>query len=116
MAFYESIFILRSSLADAEAVAIQEKLKGALEKLGASIIKADNWGKKKLAYEVGHDRRGTYSLFQFEASGNVVGELERLYRLEDSVMKFLTVRVEEEDLQPKEEEAAKTVESDSGGV
>ncbi|MDT7042337.1 30S ribosomal protein S6 [Candidatus Nitronereus thalassa] len=115
MAFYESIFILRSSLAEAEAVAIQEKLKGALEKLGASIIKADNWGKKKLAYEVGHDRRGTYSLFQFEASGNVVGELERLYRLEDSVMKFLTVRVEEEDLKPKEE-AVKTVESDSGGV
>ena len=115
MAFYESIFILRSSLAEAEAVAIQEKLKGALEKLGASIIKADNWGKKKLAYEVGHDRRGTYSLFQFEAGGNVVGELERLYRLEDSVMKFLTVRVEEEDLKPKEE-AAEPVESDSGGV
>ena len=113
MAFYESIFILRSSLSEEEAVAVQDKMKGALEKHGASIIKAENWGKKKLAYEIAHDRRGTYALLQFEAGGNVVSELERLYRLEDSVLKFLTVRVEEEDLQ---EAAAETVESDSGGV
>ncbi len=113
MAFYESIYILRSSLSDEDTAAVQEKMKAALEKLGATIIKAENWGKKKLAYEVGHDRRGTYTLLQFEAGGNVVGELERLYRLEDSVLKFLTVRVEEEDLQ---ETAVETVESDSGGV
>ena len=113
MAFYESIFILRSSLSDEETVAVQEKMKGALEKHGASIIKAENWGKKKLAYEVAHDRRGTYTLLQFEAGGNVVSELERMYRLEDSVLKFLTIRVKEEDLK---EAAVEAVESDSGGV
>lgn len=117
MAFYESIFILRSSLSEEEAAAIQEKMKGALEKFGASIMKAENWGKKKLAYEINHDRRGTYTLLQFEASGNVVGELERLYRLEDSVLKFLTVKVDEEDLkEPEPEPEAVMVESDSGGV
>jgi len=113
MAFYESIFILRSSLSDEETVAVQEKMKGALEQNGASIIKAENWGKKKLAYEVAHERRGTYTLFQFEAGGNVVSELERMYRLEDSVLKFLTVRVKEKDLQ---EAAVETVEPDSGSV
>ena len=114
MAFYESIFILRSSVSEEEVSAVQEKMKETLEKHGASIIKTENWGKKKLAYEIAHDRRGTYAFLQFEASGNVVSELERLYRLEDSVLKFLTVRVDEEALQVQEVE--ETVESNSGGV
>ena len=114
MACYESIFILRSSLADEEAEAVIEKMKNALTKHEATIVKADNWGKKKLAYEIKHDRRGTYILLQFEsANENVVSELERLYRLEDSVIKFLTVRVEEEAFQ---EVAAEQGESEGGGV
>jgi len=72
-------------------------------------------GKKKLAYEIKHDRRGTYILLQFEsAQENVVSELERLYRLEDSVIKFLTVRVEEEALQAVA--AEEQGESESGGI
>ena len=114
MACYESIFILRSSLADEEAEAVIEKMKSALTKHGATIVKADNWGKKKLAYEIKHDRRGTYILLQFEsAQENVVRELERLYRLEDSVIKFLTVRVEEEAFQVA---AAEQGDSEDGGV
>ena len=100
MAFYESIFILRASLTDEEASAVMEKMQKALEKFEATLVKAENWGKKKLAYEIDHQRRGAYVLLQFEsAQGNVVSELERLYRLEDSIIKFLTVRVEEEALQ-----------------
>lgn len=114
MACYESIFILRSSLADEEAEAVIEKMKNALTKHGATIVKVDNWGKKKLAYEIKHERRGTYILLQFESTQkNVVRELERLYRLEDSVMKFLTVRVDEEALQKA---SAETGDSESGGV
>lgn len=113
MAFYESIFILGSSLSEDESTAIMEKMKGALEGYGASIIKAENWGKKKLAYEVAHDRRGTFILLQFEAGGKVISELERLYRLEDSILKFLTVRVEEEELKSA---VTANVESESGGV
>lgn len=115
MACYESIFILRSSLGDEEAEAVIEKMKSVLTKHGATIVKAENWGKKKLAYEIKHDRRGTYILLQFEsAQENVVSELERLYRLEDSVIKFLTVRVEEEALQAVA--AEEQGESESGGI
>ena len=115
MACYESIFILRSSLGDEEAEAVIEKMKSVLTKHGATIVKAENWGKKKLAYEIKHDRRGTYILLQFEsAQENIVSELERLYRLEDSVIKFLTVRVEEEALQAVV--AEEQGESESGGV
>ena len=115
MACYESIFILRSSLGDEEAEAVIEKMKSVLTKHGATIVKAENWGKKKLAYEIKHDRRGTYILLQFEsAQENVVSELERLYRLEDSVIKFLTVRVEEEALQSVA--AEEQGESENGGI
>ncbi len=114
MACYESIFILRPSLTDEEAQAVIEKIQQALTKHGATLVKTDNWGKKRLAYEIQHERRGTYLLLQFEsANQNVVSELERVYRLEDSVMKFLTVRVEETAFQGA---AAEKGESDGGGV
>ncbi len=97
MTLYESIFILRASLTDSVASSILEKMKAVVEQHGATVLKAENCGKKKLAYEMKHDRRGTYMLLQFEADqGNVVGELERLYRLEESVLKFLTVKVDKE--------------------
>jgi small subunit ribosomal protein S6 len=70
-------------------------MKSVLEKAGASLITLENWGKKKLAYEVKRERRGTFVYLHFKASGNVVGELEHSYRLEDSVLKFLTVRLEQ---------------------
>ncbi len=119
MALYESIFILRASLTDEEASAVVEKMQKALEKLEATLVKAEHWGKKKLAYEIDHERRGAYVLLQFEsAQGNVVSELERLYRLEDSVIKFLTVRMEEDVLQPaaagKAESTGKGVPEDGG--
>ena len=119
MACYESIFILRASLTDEEASAVMDKMQKALEKLESTIVKAENWGKKKLAYEIDHERRGAYVLLQFEsAQGNVVSELERLYRLEDSVIKFLTVRVEDALLQTaatgKAESVGKRVPEDGG--
>ena len=113
MPFYESIFIIRQSLPEEETGGIIDKMKGAIEKQGGTLLKVDNWGKKKLAYEVDHDRRGTFVHFQFEANGQVIGQLERLYRLEDSVLKFLTIRVEEKDLQPVAEEET---ESEGAGV
>lgn len=95
MRLYESVFILQPSQSDEETNGVIEKMKGILERNGASILKVDNWGKKKLAYEVQHERRGTYVLLQFEAEGKVVAELERFYKQEDSILKLLTVRLDE---------------------
>jgi small subunit ribosomal protein S6 len=95
MHLYESIFIIRPSLSDDETNQLIDKMKGLLEKAGASLQIVENWGKKKLAYEIKRERRGTFVYLHFKASGNVVGELERAYRLEDAVLKFLTVRLEQ---------------------
>jgi len=94
MQLYESIFIIRPSLSDDDTNKLIEKMKGLIEKAGATLLILENWGKKKLAYEIKRERRGTFVYLHFKAAGNVVGELEHSYRLEDSVLKFLTVRLE----------------------
>ncbi len=111
---YESIFIVRPSLSDEETGAIIHKMKSVLEKNGATLVKAENWGRKKLAYEVDRERKGTYVYFYFKGPGTVVSELERSYRLEDAVIKFLTVRLHKEPVFTKQ--AGDTRESDSGRV
>src|SRR5437660_12424151 len=94
MQLYESIFIVRPSLSDEDTSKLIDKLKGVVEKSG-TLLKSENWGKKKLAYEVKRERKGTFVYLHFRSEGGVVSELERSYRLEDSVLKFLTVRVEQ---------------------
>jgi len=89
---YESIFIVRPSLSDEDTAKVIDKMKGVVEKSG-TVMKVENWGRKKLAYEVKRERKGTFVYLNFEAKGDVIGELERSYRLEDSVLKFLTVRL-----------------------
>jgi small subunit ribosomal protein S6 len=95
MPLYESIFIVRPNLTDDETAKIIEKMTGILEKSGGSLVRQENWGKKKLAYEVRRERKGTYVYLNFTSSGQVVDELERSFRFEDSVIKFMTVRVDE---------------------
>lgn len=94
MQLYESIFIVRPSLSDEDTSKLIDKLKGVVEKSG-TILKFENWGKKKLAYEVKRERKGTFVYLNFQSKGDLISELERSYRLEDSVIKFLTVRMEQ---------------------
>ena len=96
MELYESLFIIRPSVSDEETNALIEKMKGIAERTGAQFIKSENWGRKKLAYEVRRERKGTYVYFYFKAPNNTVGELEHAYRLEDNIIKFLTVHLEKE--------------------
>jgi small subunit ribosomal protein S6 len=105
MELYESLFIIRASVSDQETTALIEKMKAVAEKTGAQFIKSENWGKKKLAYEVKRERKGTYVYFYFRAPNITVGELERSYRLEDSIIKFLTVHLKKELVPPRPREA-----------
>jgi small subunit ribosomal protein S6 len=93
MRLYESVCILHPSQTDEETEKVIEKMKEILERSGATIVKLENEGKKKLAYDIQHERRGTYITMHFEGGNKVVDELERYHRMEDAVMKFMTVRV-----------------------
>ena len=115
MELYESLFIIRPSVSDEETNALIEKMKGVAERTGAQFIKSENWGRKKLAYEVRRERKGTYVYFYFKAPNNTVGELEHAYRLEDNIIKFLTVHHEKPLVERRPVEAS-AQESDGGRI
>ncbi len=92
MSVYETIFIVKTSLSDDEVAALVAKVRGVIEKQGGEILKVENWGKKKLAYEVRKEKKGTYVFYRFRGPGSVVAELERQYRVEDAIIKFLSVK------------------------
>jgi len=96
MHIYESIFIINPNQTDEETANVITKMQDVVAKHGGEMIKFEDWGKKKLAYEIKKQKRGHYVFFQFKAAPGVVSELERTYKLTDSVIKFLTVKLEKE--------------------
>lgn len=96
MPIYESIFIINPNLPDDETNAIIKRMQDVVAKQGGEMTKFEDWGKRKLAYEVKKHKRGHYVFFQFKGGAPVVNELERTYKLTDSVIKFLTVKLEKE--------------------
>jgi small subunit ribosomal protein S6 len=95
MRIYEELFIVKPDAPDEEVDALVETLRTQLVTLGATVDKIDKWGKRRLAYRVDKYREGTYVLFQFTADPKHVYEFERRLRVTDSVLKFLTVRIDE---------------------
>jgi small subunit ribosomal protein S6 len=93
---YEILFIADPNLGEPEVDTLAAHVQGYVEKEGGRIQKLEKWGKKRLAYLVGKHREGSYVLLSVEAPGTVVKEVERRIRVTDGVIRFLTVRVDEE--------------------
>lgn len=91
MGKYETIFIINPNLGDDETVAVTEKFKSLIAENG-EVLKVDDWGKRKLAYEINDLREGHYVLIEFTADKSFVTELERKYRIDDSIMRSLVVK------------------------
>src|SRR5438094_2127622 len=92
---YEELFIVKPDAPDEEVDQFVETLRTQLTAGGATVDKIDKWGKRRLAYRVDKYREGTYVLLQFTSEPTAVKELERRLRVSDSVLKFLTVRIDE---------------------
>lgn len=107
---YESIFIIRPSLPDDEIQHVLEKIKGTVEKAGGIVESLESWGKRKLAYEVKHEKKGVFVQLNYRGNGAVVADLERFFNLDDAVMKFLTVRLKEFPPRPSGLEPARALE------
>ena len=93
---YESVIIVNPSLDEEKVKSLIDKFSDLINKHG-KVIKVDNMGKRKLAYEVKKNREGIYVVFYFEAEPSLIAELERNYRITDEVIKFIVVRDERED-------------------
>ena len=92
---YETIFILRPD-AQAESIAqVNQRIRGVIEQMGGKLLKLDNWGKRKLAYEVKKQLKGIYLYWQYLGTTGVVEEIERNLRMLDQVIRYYTVKVDE---------------------
>lgn len=91
---YETIFILHPSLDEEAVKANVEKFKGVIENGGGVIDNVDAWGKRKLAYEINKVSEGHYTLVNFTANPELPKELDRVFRITDSVIRHIIVKNE----------------------
>jgi small subunit ribosomal protein S6 len=92
---YETIFILDPDLEEAQAQSTIEKVKGIISQNNGEILKVEDWGKRKLAYQVKKKAKGHYILIHLMGSPTLISELERNFRVMDAVIKFQSVRLDE---------------------
>ena len=89
---YETMCIVDPEVVGDDFTAVLDKFKGILSDQKATLLKVDEWGERKLAYPILKKDRGTYVLFFFEAEPDALSEFERRLRLDESIMRFQTVR------------------------
>jgi small subunit ribosomal protein S6 len=93
---YEIMFILHPNTPEDEVDKINSQIEGVITAGGGKVEKIEKMGKRKLAYEIDRNREGQYVLFVINANGDIVRECERRLRVVDAVIKYITVRTDEE--------------------
>jgi len=92
---YENVFIARQDISAAQAEALAETFANILAEQGGRVTKREYWGLKNLTYRIKKNRKGHYTLFNIDAPAAAVHEMERNMRLNEDVLRYLTVKVEE---------------------
>ena len=108
---YETIVILRPSLGEADNQAVIDRAIGTIEDFDGSVIKTDKWGLKKLAYLIKKETQGYYVYIQYAGLPAGVDEMERVFRIDDKVMKYMTVKLQDVFTPLPEDEAVETEEA-----
>jgi small subunit ribosomal protein S6 len=93
---YEQIVILDSDLSEDTRLPVFDRLKELIPKYNGFLINIDEWGQKKLAYAIKKKPRGYYAQINFCGFGDLVDEMERFYRIDDRILKYMTVVLEKE--------------------
>lgn len=95
MALYEHVFIARQDVSNAQVESITADFSKIIEENGGKVAKNEYWGLKTLAYRIKKNRKGHYVLLNVDAPHTAVAEMERQARLNEDILRFMTVRVEE---------------------
>jgi small subunit ribosomal protein S6 len=95
MPFYENVFIARQDIATTQADALVDSFTAIVEGLGGKVTKKENWGLRSLTYRIAKNRKGHYLLLNIDAPPAAINEMERNMRLNEDVLRYLTVRVDE---------------------
>ena len=95
MANYESVLIARQDLGASQINSIVEDLSNVITKEGGEVVRVDNWGLKNLAYRIKKNRKGHYVLLNISAPATAVAEYERVMRVNEDIIRYMTVKVDE---------------------
>ncbi len=117
---YETIFIVRPTIVEDDVTSIIEKVNSIIEGDGGSFIRVDKWGLKKLAYLIKKESQGYYVYVDYAGMPASVAEMERIFRIDDRVLKYLTVKLADscdpdaikEQLAQEEQAAASSTETE----
>jgi small subunit ribosomal protein S6 len=106
---YEFTFVVQPEISEEGLEGICQKFESTLERAGATRLFYEDWGRRRLAYEIQKFQKGHYLVLHFLDGGGAVPEMERTARLEDSVLRFLTVLADEdvEDIEARQSEAVR---------
>src|SRR4028119_247778 len=94
MPLYEHIFMARQDVTPQQVEAMVDQYKGVIEQNGGAIEKTEMWGVKSLAYRIKKNRKAHFTLFNLNAPAPAVAEMERQMRINEDILRFMTVRVE----------------------
>ncbi|MFC4625126.1 30S ribosomal protein S6 [Daeguia caeni] len=95
MALYEHVLLARQDITQQQVDALVEQFKGVIEANGGKVGKVENWGLRPLTYRIKKNRKAYYTLMNIDAPAAAVAEMERQMRINEDVLRFLTVRVDE---------------------
>jgi small subunit ribosomal protein S6 len=93
---YELVYVVSPDATDAQIADLHAQVEAIAQRLGGQIEKTDNWGRRRLAYEIGPHKEGTYVLELIEGSGDLMKEIDRRFKVTDLIIRHLVVRVDEE--------------------
>ena len=93
---YELVYVVSPEATDAQVTDLHTQVEQITQRLGGTIEKTDNWGRRKLAYEIGPHKEGTYVLETIDGGGELMKEIDRRLKVSDLVIRHLVVRIDEE--------------------
>jgi small subunit ribosomal protein S6 len=93
---YETIVIVDPDLGEEQRGPVFDKIRELIPQKGGLLVEIDEWGGRKLAYEIKKKQRGYYARVDFCGSGGLVSEMERQFRIDDRVMKYMTILLDED--------------------
>ena len=100
MPLYESVVIARQDISSTQVDTLADDLTKILEENGGSVTKREHWGLRSLTFRIKKNRKGHYVLFNVDAPANAVSEYERRMRINEDILRYMTVRVEEHEEGP----------------
>lgn len=109
---YETIYIIRPGASEDDITAIIDRTNGVIEKLGGKIEQLDRWGIRKLAYTINKETKGYYVFSEYAGMPEAVNEIERLFRIDDKVIRYMTVKTQDV-FGPKAEKTVKVIDPEA---